>query len=96
MPTLEGRSRFVPISEPPREIQPSTSSQETSRTAPRGLSSWWRTRPGKPLWMAIGLWPLARQYATAARVAEFIPPAGAPTWMRAIFMCYFGQTRGFG
>ena len=43
--------------------------------------------------MAIGLWPLARQYATAARVAEFIPPAGAPTWMRAMFMCYFDQTR---
>ena len=37
--------------------------------------------------MAIGVCPRAKQYATAARVAEFIPPAGAPTCIMAIRIC---------
>lgn len=38
--------------------------------------------------MAETLCPRLRQYATADLVAEFIPPAGAPTWMMAMCMFY--------
>jgi len=68
---IEGRVLLVPSSDPPRGIQLSTPSQV------RGvmLSS---RRPGNPLYTARGVWPWWRQYRTAARVAAFIPPAGAP------------------
>ncbi len=70
--STEGKVRFVPSSEPPRAIQASTPSQVGSAT----LSS---RRPRKPLFTVRTVWPLVMQYRTAARVAAFMPPAGAPT-----------------
>jgi hypothetical protein len=85
----EGRPRFVPMSEPPSLTQASVSTQRTSRTELTGVSAWWRIKPVNPLWIAIGVWPRVKQYATAAREAWFMPPAGAPTWTMAMrILCF--------
>ncbi|KAH3665836.1 hypothetical protein OGAPHI_004024 [Ogataea philodendri] len=77
---------LVPISDPPIEVHPSTPSQSSVRTA-SCLAS-----PVNPLCIAYGVWPREKQYVANEYTAEFIPPAGAPTLMIAIFLrCSTGR-----